>query len=101
MDEHSPLRENGKRYHVETISLNELLDSHKAPLTIDYLSIDTEGSEFDILKKLNFSKYRFKVITCEHNYSPNREKIYDLLKGNGYERKFKDFSKFDDWYILK
>ena len=29
-----------------------MLDKHGAPSKIDYLSIDTEGSEFDILKDL-------------------------------------------------
>ena len=34
---------------------------------IDYLSVDTEGSEFEILKALDFSRWRFAVVTVEHN----------------------------------
>ena len=71
-----------------------------APKIIDYLSIDTEGSEYEILKNLYFKNYKFKVITCEHNYNENREKIYNLLSDNGYKRKLTKISKFEDWYIL-
>ncbi|RWC25137.1 MULTISPECIES: FkbM family methyltransferase [unclassified Mesorhizobium] len=92
-------RNTGRVYDVETISLNDLLKKFNAPKVIDYLSIDTEGSEFSILKNFDFNSYRFNVITCEHNYTPAREEIYRLLSGNGYVRKFEQLSKFDDWYI--
>jgi FkbM family methyltransferase len=99
-DQHARARINGRKYSVTTISLNDLLDSNNAPKDLDYLSIDTEGSEFEILSNLNFTKYRFKVITCEHNYTPNREKIANLLIENGYVRVRTSISKFDDWYVL-
>jgi FkbM family methyltransferase len=90
----------GRSYSVETISLEDLLDKYKAPKIIDYLSIDTEGSEFEILSVFNFNKYKFRVITCEHNYTVNRKKVFLLLTKYGYKRKFKKLSKFDDWYVL-
>jgi FkbM family methyltransferase len=98
-DLHSKFREKGSHYDVTTISLTDLLDKYQAPSEIDYLSIDTEGSEFDILNNFDFNKYTFSVITCEHNYTPAREKIHDLLTRNGYQRKYEEFSDFDDWYI--
>jgi hypothetical protein len=66
---------------------------------IDYLSIDTEGSEYEILANFDFSKHRFRVITCEHNYTQERDKIHTLLTEKGYLRKFEDVSQFDDWYV--
>lgn len=100
-DNHTLARQKGKFYSVCTISLEDLLIKHKAPKNIDYLSIDTEGSEYEILKNFNFKKYKFSVITCEHNFTPAREKIYKLLTSNGYKRILKELSKFDDWYILE
>lgn len=92
-------RKNGNVYMVETISLNELLVSHGAPHEIDYLSVDTEGSELTILSNFDFSKYRINLITVEHNYTKEREKIHDLLCHNGYKRVFEKFSSWDDWYV--
>lgn len=99
-DYHSKNREEGLNYSVETISLNDLLVEYKAPHVIDYLSIDTEGSEFDILKEFDFEKFKISVITVEHNFSPKREEIYKLLTCKGYKRVFEKLSLFDDWYVF-
>ncbi len=98
-DVHTNQRNAGHSYEVNTISLTDLLDKYAAPKVIDYLSIDTEGSEYDILKNFDFDKYKFRVITVEHNYTSNRELIYNLLIENGYSRKYLGFSKWDDWYV--
>ena len=93
-------RQHGTSYDVKTISFNDLLDKYDAPQRIDYLSIDTEGSEFDILSSFDFSRRQFGVITVEHNYTPVREKIYQLLTRKGYTRKLESLSMWDDWYVL-
>ena len=89
----------GSTYPVQTISLSELLEVHGAPTVIDYLSIDTEGSEHDILSVFDFSRFRFRVITVEHNYGPQRELIYKLLTSKGYRRVHEEVSRWDDWYV--
>jgi FkbM family methyltransferase len=99
-DGHSQTRAEGKKYKVYTCSLFDLLNKYKAPQEIDYLSIDTEGSEFEILSAFDFDAYKIKVITCEHNFSPMRDKIMDLLYSKGYIRKYQELSQFDDWYVL-
>lgn len=86
-------------YLVDTISLNDLLSKHQAPRFIDYLSIDTEGSEYNILKALDFNNYEFGFITIEHNFSVKRSLICDLLYVNGYKRIYEEVSKWDDWFI--
>ena len=94
------IKNNKFSFTVKTISLTDMLEKHNAPSLIDYLSIDTEGSEYDILSSHDFSKYNFSVITVEHNYTEQREKIYNLLSKNGYLRKYEKLSMQDDWYIL-
>lgn len=98
-DGHRDSRKNGAQYIVESISLADLLDSHKAPSRIDYLSIDTEGSEFLILDAFDFSKYHFEIITVEHNYTKERHEVRKLLKKNGYRQVLAGFSQWDDWYV--
>lgn len=100
LDQHAHRRQwaGNDKYSVNTVSLSDLLAEHDAPTVIDYMSIDTEGSEFDILAAFDFSKYNVRVITCEHNYTDARHRIHELLTAQGFERKFVELSQFDDWY---
>ena len=97
-DLHSVSRIDGLTYEVETISLSDLLNSFSAPDIIDYLSMDTEGSEFDIIKEYDFSRH-INIITVEHNYSGNRKKIKNFLEEKNFIRIFDSISEWDDWYI--
>lgn len=93
---------NEKVYEVNTITLLDLLEKYNAPKAIDYLSIDTEGSEFEILECFDFTKYKINFITVEHNdIVENRDKIYNLLSSKGYDRVWTHMSSQDDWYVLK
>lgn len=89
----------GRTYNVETISLIDLLDSNNAPSHIDFLSVDTEGSEFEVLNAFNFEKYSFSFICVEHNYTQSRELVLDLLQSKGYVRVLEDVSEWDDWFV--
>jgi FkbM family methyltransferase len=93
------LKRTTSSYEVETISLLDLLKAHNAPKYIEFLSIDTEGSEFEILKDFDFQSYRFGAICVEHNFADTRQKINDLLLASGYMQVHKDVSDFDDWYV--
>jgi FkbM family methyltransferase len=100
-DRHSgKRRDRGRGIAVKTVSLLDLLAEHQAPDVIDYLSIDTEGSELTILEAFDFSRYRIGLITVEHNdHAEKREGIRQLLQRNGFTRRFEQFSRFDDWYV--
>jgi FkbM family methyltransferase len=95
-------RKHGESYLVDTISLNHLLRDHNCPKHIDYLSIDTEGSELAILRSFDFGSYDIEIITVEHNYcEPDRAEINALVTANGFIRLFEALSKFDDWYVKR
>lgn len=98
-DYHARIRKKGNIYDVETVSLTDLLRHYDAPKTIDYLSIDTEGSELEILNSFAFDDYVVRVITVEHNHSDKRLEIHELLTSKGYKRVFDLFSMYDDWYV--
>lgn len=100
-DRHQCKREFGEEYFVETVSLEDLLREHNAPKIIDYLSIDTEGSELEILHSFNFSAYQINIVTVEHNFTKDRLEIFKYLTGIGYRRVLTNISKWDDWYILE
>ena len=78
-------REGKETIKVKTITLTDLLDKYDAPSFIHYLSLDTEGSELEILRTTDFGKYEFGRIDVEHNYvEPRRTLIRELLLSKGY-----------------
>ena len=99
-DQNQEFRKNGKNLKVKTISLNDLLKEKNSPSEIDYVSIDTEGSEYKIIKSFDFKKYNVGIFTIEHNYiEDKRNKIANLMKEQGYLRLFVNLSGQDDWYV--
>ena len=71
-------------HRVYSITLNDLLELYAAPKEIDYISIDTEGSEVDILGNFDFDKYNIKFFTIESNNEENRNKVIDSMSKNKY-----------------
>lgn len=68
-----------------TMSLNDCLKIHNAPHIIDYMSLDTEGTELDILSTFNFDQYVINYIAVEHNFQePKRTNIKKLLEKHRY-----------------
>ena len=51
---------------------------------VNFLSIDTEGAEFDVIKSINFNKVFIDVICFENNYIDTYEPIVEYLENNGY-----------------
>ena len=101
-DGHQDRRRAGTEYEVETVSLNDLLDQHAAPGPIDYLSVDTEGSEYEILSAFDFSRHEISVLTVEHSNDPiRRNQLLQLLSRHGFCRVLEQISLFDDWYVSR
>lgn len=83
---------------VETITLEKILDSYKDTDTvIDFLSLDTEGYELNILKGLNLSKYRPRYILIEI-YNDDLQSIHNLLISYNYtlQSNFSNYNKYDN-----
>jgi len=67
--------------HLETISLNEILKKTNILKNIDFLTIDVEGNEINVLKSIDLIKYNVRLIMVEQN---NNSKLLEdyLLKFN-------------------
>jgi len=75
----------GDRLEMVSSTLNEVLDDNNAPPFIHYLSLDTEGSELEILKGVDLGRYTFGYLCIEHNNVVDRRNaIRTLLEKNGY-----------------
>jgi len=92
-------KQKGKIICVETISLNDVINEYFNDECPSYISIDTEGSEYEILESFNFDKYRPKLFTIEHNHTENELKIDEFLISNNYRRIFRKLTAFDAWYV--
>mgnify|MGYP001311808076 CR=1 FL=1 len=91
----------GYNCKVETISLNDVISKYFDGTKIDYMSVDTEGSELLILQQFDFESYAPKVVTVEHNFTDAENQLDELFFKHNYQRFFKGFTQFDAWYVLK
>ena len=84
---------------ITACSIMDILGENNAPKFIEYLSIDMEGWELEILEEIDFEIYSFGFITVEHNHvHKNRESVLRLLNSFGYRRVHEDLSFTDDWF---
>lgn len=84
-----------KRITAKAKTLNEILDKTNAPRLIDFLSLDVEGSEIEVLKGINHSLFSFKYILIECR---NLKKMREFLQEIGYEL-ILDLKNYD--YLFK
>lgn len=92
---------------VPCMTLTTVLEAVDAPRTIDYLSIDVEGSELEVLNGLDFNAYTVNLITIEHNLylrgPEHKDAIYSLLTALDFERVCEDvvapgYGAYEDWF---
>jgi FkbM family methyltransferase len=78
---------------IESITFTDLLKKH-AMEKIDFIQIDTEGYDYEILKTIPFSELNIEFIMFENKHlsEADYKSAISLLKQNGYEvgTKYKD-----------
>lgn len=100
MPQNTELRiKNGTVIEVNTISLNDVMKQYFSDKAPSYMSVDTEGSEFEILSSFDFKKYKPIFFSIEHNFTSLEPEIDNLMISNGYFRVFKKLTSFDSWYL--
>ena len=69
---------------VTTVSLNDLCEMVGG--VVDYISIDTEGSEPRILSTFDAGRFKVKCMSVEHNYvKDSMNWLVAWFRSNGYE----------------
>lgn len=68
---------------VDTKRFDTLCEEYNVD-RINYLSIDVEGAEFEVIKSINFDKTFIDVIGFESNYEFESIPIIKYLEDNGY-----------------
>lgn len=83
---------------LQTITLDQMWTEAELPDYVDFLSVDTEGSEREIFESLDFSRRSFGLIVFEHNENREDQRaIGEILKSNGYD--LLESLRVDDIYI--
>lgn len=94
-----------------TVNYEQLLQEEFDTEVIDYLQLDIEPAKntFEVLLSIPFEKYKFAVITYEHDYYVDISKSYKdksrrYLQAMGYELLVTDLSpdgvsNFEDWWV--
>ena len=94
------------------VDYDELLSDMEYGEVIDYLQVDLEPAEitFAALKAVPFDKYKFKIVTFEHDYYNDesksiRDQSREYLKSLGYELLITNIAPdtlrvFEDWWVL-
>ena len=99
-----------KKYHnnlfiikkIKTYTFKKILKKFKIKINnIDFLKIDIEGKDFEVLKSINLKKYRPKLI-CIETFDldkKNKKNIYKYIKNINYKLVYK--SPINSFFSLK
>ena len=94
-----------------TIDYENLLKENFDNNIIDYLQLDIEPAKntYECMLRIPFDKYKFAIITYEHDYYVDvtrsfRQKSRDFLESKGYLLMANDLSpdgksNFEDWWV--
>ena len=99
--------------HIDALTVNydEVLSKIAVDGVVDYLQLDCEPSNvtYEIMERIPFDKYKFAVITYEHDHHVDitrsyRDKSRKFLEERGYELLVgnvspDDITPFEDWWI--
>ncbi len=90
-----------KEIQVPTITMNDLLLKHQAQ-DIDFLSIDVELSEIEVLEGFDIEKYRPKLV-CIETHGPIRAKIYEYFSLHNYMpiKKYSELDRLNTYFTPK
>jgi hypothetical protein len=104
-------------------NINDILEEANCPIEVDFLSFDVDDAQGKVFEELDFEKYKFKIITYEHNLFqslPNCDQNHteehkakvvkahkldrEKFKSLGYKPLWENVGEFvdrpvEDWYL--
>lgn len=80
---------------VSVRTLDKILEDSNFPTDIDFISIDTEGTELDVLKGLDLNRWNISLLVVENNFDDEDIKEYMLQHGYTKDARW----KINDFYV--
>lgn len=96
-DDHLFLQPVVKKINVPMMTLDTILLKYPAIDKIDFISVDVEGTEVDVMKGFDVKKWMPRVIVLENNY--NDKSYEDYMSSVGYKKALRNV--VNDFYIKK
>ena len=90
-----------KTHNVPAFTLSEIIDKYFPTKSLDFLSIDVEGEDLEILASIDFSKYEIKSICVEHNNRIGPDEFLKYMEESGYALVWNEYSGNDFWFIRR
>ena len=85
---------------IKTTTLNHIIENSKfKDKEIDYISIDVEGHELNVLEGLNFGKYKPKLVVLEL-IDPNIKEFYEQKIENIINSKINQFMEKNNYKLI-
>lgn len=92
-----------KKISVKTIKINQFFEKYVKKKCINFLSLDLEGIDYEIVMSINFKKYDIKNLSIEHLHLTKIQKIKIIhhlnVSGYSYYGSGYDHNNFD--YLFK
>jgi FkbM family methyltransferase len=99
-DTHTSFTSMADQILVDCAPLQELLDSARSPNRIDFISIDVEGSELEIVRQMLGTDRRFTCGCIEFNQRyDDRDQMIEMLEVNGYKPVWLDQTAQDLYFV--
>jgi hypothetical protein len=68
---------------VSVATFNDVMKNYPDRTYIDFISIDVEGSELNVLQSIDFDKYEFGMLAIENNFTDDR--LENFMQSKGYK----------------
>jgi FkbM family methyltransferase len=96
LEKHGYSKTELKSFNVNCRTLSQLFDVHSIK-KIDYLFLDIEGIDFEVLKSIDFTTYDIRNLQIEYIHL-DKEKLISFMKEHGYYIGV-SFSKLDIMFV--
>lgn len=95
IEDHKDIINHSYDVEVDVKLLGEVIHDYTGKKKIDFISIDTEGTELKVLQGFDFGYYDVTLFVIENNY--NDPEIEEFMKTKGY--KLDQRYKINDFYV--
>jgi FkbM family methyltransferase len=88
-----------KPTQIQVKKLKTIMNESNIFASVDFLKVDVEGHELEVLKSFDFEKFQPKLIVTEDNFKDRDKSVRHFLKSKGYEIIARD--RINNWFAPK